>query len=170
MYDERFVTPMRQELTRLGVEELRTAAEVDAKLKDSHGTTLVVVNSVCGCAARNARPAVARALQNAVVPDASTTVFAGQDREATERARGYFTGYPPSSPQIALMKDGKVVFMLERYQIEGRSSDEIARDLVGAFDRYCGAGAIGAGQGSSREQKPQSQKTQLPQAAVPSRS
>ena len=166
MYDERFVTPMRQELTRLGVEELRTAAEVDAKLRDAHGTTLVVVNSVCGCAARNARPAVARALQNAVVPDVSTTVFAGQDREATERARGYFTGYPPSSPQIALMKDGRVVFMLERYQIEGRNADEIARDLVGAFDRHCGAGT--AGQEPSREQKPQAQKAQLPQAAVPS--
>jgi putative YphP/YqiW family bacilliredoxin len=167
MYDERFVTPMRQELTRLGVEELRTAAEVDAKLKDSRGTTLVVVNSVCGCAARNARPAVARALQNAVVPDARTTVFAGQDREATERARSYFTGYPPSSPQIALMKDGNVVFMLERYQIEGRSADEIARDLVGAFDRYCGAAVEGSG--PSREQKGQQpQKAQLPQAAVPS--
>lgn len=169
MYDERFVTPMRQELTRLGVEELRTAAEVDAKLRDARGTTLVVVNSVCGCAARNARPAVARALQNAVVPDARTTVFAGQDREATERARGYFVGYPPSSPQIALMKDGKVVFMLERYQIEGRSADEIARDLVGAFDRYCGdAPSAGAGSEPSRDQGEQ-RKQQLPQAAaVPS--
>ena len=137
MYDERFVTPMRQELTRLGVEELRTAAEVDAKLRDARGTTLVVVNSVCGCAARNARPAVARALQNAVVPDARTTVFAGQDREATERARGYFVGYPPSSPQIALMKDGKVVFMLERWQIEGRPADAIADDLVEAFEEFC---------------------------------
>ncbi len=137
MYPEQFVTPMRQELTRLGVEELRTAAEVDARLKDSTGTTLVVVNSVCGCAARNARPAIAMALQNAVTPDAKTTVFAGQDAEATQRARGYFTGYAPSSPQIALMKDGRPVFMLERHQIEGRSAQEIARDLVGAFDRYC---------------------------------
>jgi len=137
MYDERFVTPMRQELTQLGVEEMRTPEEVDAKLKDTKGTTLVVVNSICGCAARNARPAVARALQHTVKPDALTTVFAGQDIQATQKARSYFTGYPPSSPQIALMKDGKIVFMLERHQIEGRTAGEIADDLVGAFDRYC---------------------------------
>jgi len=137
MYDERFVTPMRQELTRLGVEEMRTAIEVDAKLKDTPGTTLVVVNSVCGCAARNARPAVASALRHAVKPDHLTTVFAGQDIEATTRARSYFTGYPPSSPQIGLLKDGQVVFMLERWQIEGRSAEEIAKDLVGAFDQFC---------------------------------
>ena len=115
MYDERFITPMRQELTRLGVEEMRTPDEVDARLKDAKGTTLVVVNSMCGCAARNARPAVAMALQHTAKPAALTTVFAGQDGEATERARGYFTGYAPSSPQIALMKDGDVVFMLERW-------------------------------------------------------
>jgi putative YphP/YqiW family bacilliredoxin len=138
MYDERFVTPMRQELTRLGVEELRTAADVDAKLKDAPGTTLVVVNSVCGCAARNARPAVASALQHAVKPDRLTTVFAGQDTEAAARARSYFTGYPPSSPSIGLLKDGQVVFMLERYQIEGRGAEEIAQDLKGAFEKYCG--------------------------------
>src|SRR3954469_5092511 len=137
MYDERFVTPMRMELTQIGVEEMRTPQEVDARLKDTPGTTLVVVNSVCGCAARNARPAVARALQHAKKHDALTTVFAGQDREATDRARSYFTGYAPSSPSIGLLKDGEVVFMLERYQIEGRSSDEIAKDLVGAFERYC---------------------------------
>ena len=137
MYDERFVTPMRQELTQLGVEEMRTPEEVDAKLKESKGTTLVVVNSICGCAARNARPAVARALQHTVKPDSLTTVFAGQDIPATQKARSYFTGYPPSSPQIALLKDGKIVFMLERHQIEGRTSGEIAEDLVGAFDRYC---------------------------------
>ena len=139
MYDERFVTPMRQELTRLGVEEMRTAAEVDARLQGTAGTTLVVVNSVCGCAARNARPAVASALQHSVKPDRLTTVFAGQDVEATTKARAYFTGYPPSSPQIGLLKDGQVVFMLERWQIEGRSADEIARDLVGAFDQHCAA-------------------------------
>ncbi|NUO37007.1 MAG: BrxA/BrxB family bacilliredoxin [Gemmatimonadaceae bacterium] len=138
MYDERFVTPMRQELTRLGVEELRTAAEVDAALKDAPGTTLVVVNSICGCAARNARPAVAAALQHGVKPDRLTTVFAGQDVEAAARARSYFTGYPPSSPSIGLLKDGRIVFMLERYQIEGRGADEISRDLVEAFDRHCG--------------------------------
>ena len=137
MYDERFVTPMRQELTQLGVEEMRTPAEVDQKLKDANGTTLVVVNSVCGCAARNARPAVKAALQNEKKPNNLTTVFAGQDTDATARARSYFTGYAPSSPQIALFKDGKLVFMLERYQIEGRSAGDIAKDLVGAFDRYC---------------------------------
>jgi putative YphP/YqiW family bacilliredoxin len=137
MYDERFVTPMRQELTRLGVEELRTAAEVDAALKATSGTTLVVVNSVCGCAARNARPAVAKAIQHGVRPDRLTTVFAGQDTEAAARARAYFTGYPPSSPSMGLLKDGQVVFMLERYQIEGRGADEIARDLVQAFEQHC---------------------------------
>lgn len=137
MYDERFVTPMRQELTQIGVEEMRTPAEVDAKLKEAKGTTLVVVNSICGCAARNARPAVAKALQHAVKPDSLTTVFAGQDIEATQKARSYFTGYPPSSPQIGLLKDGKLVFMLERHQIEGRTAGEVAEDLVAAFDRYC---------------------------------
>jgi putative YphP/YqiW family bacilliredoxin len=137
MYDERIVTPMRQELTRLGVEEMRTPDEVDAKLKDSKGTTLVVVNSVCGCAARNARPAVARALQHSVKPANLTTVFAGQDAAAVQRARSYFTGYPPSSPQIGLLKDGRLVFMLERHNIEGRTANEIADDLVAAFDKYC---------------------------------
>lgn len=138
MYDERLVAPMRNELTRLGVEELRTPEEVDARLKDE-GTVLVVVNSVCGCAARNARPAVARALQHGVKPDRLTTVFAGQDADATRQARGYFAGYAPSSPQIALLRNSKVVFMLERYQIEGRSAEEIAADLTSAFDRYCEA-------------------------------
>ena len=137
MYDERFVTPMRQELTRLGIEELRSPDEVDARLKEAKGTTLVVVNSICGCAARMARPAVAMALQHSAKPDHLTTVFAGQDAEATERARSYFTGYAPSSPQIALLKDGKVAFMLERWQIEGRSADHIAEDLVEAFDEHC---------------------------------
>lgn len=137
MYDERFITPMRQELTRLGVQELRTAQDVDAKLKEATGTTLLVVNSMCGCAARNARPAVASALANAVKPDQLTTVFAGQDIEATAQARTYLTGYAPSSPAIALLKDGKLAFMLERYQIEGRSADEISKDLVGAFEQYC---------------------------------
>jgi len=137
MYDERFIAPMRQELTRLGVEELRTADEVDAKLKDAKGTTLVVVNSICGCAARMARPAVAMALQGSTKPDRLTTVFAGQDAEAAERARSYFTGYPPSSPSIALLKDGQIVFMLERWQIEGRPADAIAEDLVSAFEEHC---------------------------------
>lgn len=141
MYDERFVAPMRQELTKLGVAELRTAAEVDSTLKSATGTTLVVVNSVCGCAARNARPAVAAALQHGVKPDRATTVFAGQDTEAASRARSYFTGYAPSSPSIGLLKDGKIVFMLERFQIEGRGANEIAQDLTRAFDKYCGTKA-----------------------------
>lgn len=140
MYDERYVTPMREELTRLGVRELRTADEVDRALKDAQGTTLVVVNSICGCAARNARPAVATAIRHEPRPDTLTTVFAGQDVDATQRARSYFTGYRPSSPQIALLKDGKVVYMLERHQIEGRSADAIAKDLESAFDRWCGVG------------------------------
>jgi putative YphP/YqiW family bacilliredoxin len=144
MYDERLVTPMRQDLTRLGIKELRTAQEVDAELKDAKGTTLVVVNSVCGCSARMARPAVAVALQNPIKPEHLTTVFAGQDAEATDRARSYFTGYPPSSPQIALFKDGQLVFMLERWQIEGRPADEIAHDLVNAFNRYCAPAASAA--------------------------
>src|SRR6266513_748185 len=137
MYDGRIVSPMRQELTQLGVEEVRTPEEVDSRLKDAPGTTLVVVNSICGCAARNARPAVAKAIQHDNRPHALTTVFAGQDVSATQRARSYFTGYAPSSPQIALMKDGQVVYMLERHQIEGRAADDIARDLTRAFDKYC---------------------------------
>ena len=136
MYDERFVIPMRQELTQIGVEEMRTPQEVEAKL-NALGTTLVVVNSICGCAARNARPAVARAIQHDSRPDQLTTVFAGQDVEAVQRARSYFTGYAPSSPQIALMKDGEVVYMLERHQIEGRTAEDIAKDLTRAFDKYC---------------------------------
>jgi putative YphP/YqiW family bacilliredoxin len=141
MYDERLVTPMRQELTRIGVEELRTPEEVDAKLGKKEGTTLVVVNSVCGCAARNARPAVAEALHHSVKPDSLTTVFAGMEKDAVARARSYFIGYGPSSPQIALLKDGDLVFMLERHNIEGRTAEEIAKDLTAAFDKYCGATA-----------------------------
>jgi putative YphP/YqiW family bacilliredoxin len=136
MYDERLVAPMRMELTRVGMEELRTPEQVDQQL-NAPGTTLVVVNSVCGCAARNARPAVVRALQHDVKPERLTTVFAGQDADATRQARSYFAGYSPSSPQIALLKDGKVVFMLERFQIEGRSAEEIAGDLTAAFEEYC---------------------------------
>ena len=142
MYDERLVAPMRAELTRLGFDELRTPDAVDAALTQPEGTTLVVVNSVCGCAARNARPAVAQALLHAVRPDSLTTVFAGQDTAATQRARGYFVGYGPSSPSIALLKDGKLVFMLERYQIEGRMAGDIAQDLTAAFDKHCGAVSV----------------------------
>jgi putative YphP/YqiW family bacilliredoxin len=144
MYDERLVAPMRQDLTRHGVTELRTAEEVDETLGAAKGTTMVVVNSVCGCSARMARPAVAIALQNPIKPDQSTTVFAGQDIEATEKARSYFVGYPPSSPSIGLLKDGQLVFMLERWQIEGRPAEEIAHDLVNAFNKYCGAASSAA--------------------------
>ena len=139
-YPEMMVAPMRQELTRLGVEELRSTDAVDAAVKRA-GTTMVIVNSVCGCAARNARPAVAAALQHAVKPDHVTTVFAGQDMDATDRARGYFTGYAPSSPSIALLKDGELVHMIERWQIEGRMAQDIAADMTAAFDKYCAQSA-----------------------------
>ncbi len=137
MYDEMMVAPMRQELTRLGIQETRTASDVDAVLGEKQGTVLVVVNSVCGCAAGMARPAVAMALDHDTLPDKMITVFAGNDTEATRRAREYFVGYRPSSPAIALMKDGQVVKMLERYQIEGRKAHDIAAELVRAFDEYC---------------------------------
>ena len=127
---------MRDELTRLGVEELKTATDVQRSFAEG-GTNLVVVNSVCGCAARNARPAVAIAIEHENLPDRVTTVFAGQDLEATMEARRHFLGFGPSSPSMALMKDGDVVFMLERHQIEGRTAEQIARDLIDAFDRYC---------------------------------
>lgn len=137
-YDERFITPMRQELTRLGVQELRTASEVDEVLGEEKQPTLLVVNSMCGCAARNARPGIAMALDASdKKPVKLTTVFAGQDLEATARARQYITGYPPSSPSIALLKDGDVAYMMERHQIEGRTADAIAQDLVHAFEQYC---------------------------------
>ena len=137
MYPEELVQPMRAELTQIGFEELRTSDQVDEKLKEA-GTTLVVVNSICGCAARMARPGVRLALQDSSVrPDRLTTVFAGQDRDATDRARSYFTGYPPSSPSIALLRDGDIVFMMERWQIEGRPASEIARELATAFAEHC---------------------------------
>jgi len=131
------IQPMRDELTRLGINELRTPEEVEEHLPTAKGTALVVVNSVCGCAAGQARPGVAKALQHDVIPDHLFTVFAGQDKEATAKAREYFAPYPPSSPSIALMKDGELVHFIERHQIEGRSADEIAGDLIAAFDRYC---------------------------------
>jgi putative YphP/YqiW family bacilliredoxin len=137
MYDPRLVQPMREELTRIGFQELRTPDEVDAVLGATKDTALVVVNSVCGCAARNARPAAALAVQHAKRPQRLLTVFAGQDADATARARSYFTGYPPSSPQIALFQGGKLVFMLERRNIEGRGAQDIAADLTAAFERYC---------------------------------
>jgi len=137
MYDPRLVQPMRDELTRIGFEELRTPEQVDAVLGTTKDTTLVLVNSVCGCAARNARPAAAMAIQQAQRPHKLLTVFAGQDADATNRARSYFTGYPPSSPQMGLFKDGKLVFMLERKNIEGRPAQDIAADLKAAFEKYC---------------------------------
>ena len=141
MYDEMIVEPMRRELTELGIEEARTAADVDAAIKNTKGTVLVVVNSVCGCAAGMARPAVAMALESArennTVPDKMITVFAGNDREATQRAREYFVGFRPSSPSIALLRDGEVVKMIERWQIEGRQPYDIAADLAQALERHC---------------------------------
>ena len=138
MYDERMVKPMREELTRIGFEETRTPAEVDQVLGEKKGTVLVVVNSVCGCAAGMARPAVAMALEHEVRPDRLITVFAGNDREATAHVRDkYFVGYRPSSPSIALFRDGQLVKMVERWQIEGRETHDIAVDLVSAFDQYC---------------------------------
>jgi len=137
MYDERLVAPMRAELTSVGVEEARTAAEVDAALGTKKGTVLVVVNSVCGCAAGNARPAVRMAVEHSVQPDRKITVFAGNDKDATARARDYFTGYRPSSPSIALMRDGSVVKMWERHQTEGCEAQDWGCELVESFDKFC---------------------------------
>jgi putative YphP/YqiW family bacilliredoxin len=136
-YPEIMIRPMREELSRIGFEELRTPEKVDEALRDSKGTVLVVVNSICGCAAGLARPGVALALQNEARPEKLTTVFAGADIEATEKARGYFKGYPPSSPSIALLKDGQLVYMMERRQIEGRDPRQIAQDLTEAFNQHC---------------------------------
>ncbi len=136
-YNPEVVKPMRDELARLGAEELMTAADVDAAFADAKGTALLVVNSVCGCAAANARPAVAIATGHDAQPERILTVFAGQDLEATSRAREFMAGYRPSSPSIALFRDGEHVFMLERHQIEGRDATEIADDLKHAYDRYC---------------------------------
>ena len=135
-YDPRMVQPMREELTTLGFEELLTPDAVDEVL-GSDGVVLVVVNSVCGCAAGKARPGVRLAVQHDKVPDKLTTVFAGMEIDATERARSYFPGYPPSSPQIGLLKDGTLVYLMERHDIEGREANEIAAKLVDAFDQYC---------------------------------
>ena len=137
MYPEIMIVPMREELTRLGVEELRTAADVEKFVKRP-GVSLVVVNSVCGCAAGRMRPAVRMALENVAKPDNMGTVFAGQDREATEQARSYFQGYPPTSPSIALMQDGKVLHLMQRSDIEHRDAHDIAGELARAFNRFCG--------------------------------
>ena len=141
MYPEIMVVPMREELTKLGVEELRTAEQVDRELSNRPGTAMVVVNSICGCAAGRMRPAVRAALQNPNRPEKVFSVFAGQDREATDRARSYFTGYQPSSPSIALLRDGKLIHMLQRSDIEHRESLDIATELKRVFDQYCASPA-----------------------------
>ena len=138
-YNPALVAPMRAEVTRLGARELTTAAEVDAALGDQRGSMLVFINSVCGCAAGNARPALALALKNPVVPQRVVTVFAGQDLEAAARARQYFGEYQPSSPSMALLRDGDVVHFVHRHQIEGRTPQSIAADLTAAFEKFCGA-------------------------------
>jgi putative YphP/YqiW family bacilliredoxin len=132
---------MRGEMTEMGAAELRTAAAVDDVVKNSSGVVMLVVNSVCGCAAGKARPGIARALEHANRPDVVATVFAGADIDATDRARQYFTGYPPSSPSIGLLRDGKLLYMMERQQIEVRNAEMIADELTRAFDEYCAAGA-----------------------------
>src|SRR5579863_5248761 len=137
MYPEILVAPMREELTRLGVAELKTAADVDHELSAQQGTAMVIVNSICGCAAGRMRPAVRIALENRARPDRLYTVFAGQDAEATDRARSYFTGYRPSSPSIALFRDGELVHMVERSDIEHRDPADIAAQLKKAFDQHC---------------------------------
>jgi putative YphP/YqiW family bacilliredoxin len=141
MYPEIMVVPMREELTRLGIKEARTAAEVDRAVAQP-GTTMVIVNSVCGCAAGRMRPAVRLALQHSDRPTNAITVFAGQDREATDRARSYFTGYPPSSPSIGLLRDGKLVYMMQRSDIEQREAIDIASELKNAFEKFCGESTV----------------------------
>ena len=143
MYPEIMVIPMREELTRLGIEELRTPEEVDQALKNRPGTTMVIVNSICGCAAGRMRPAVRMAMQNSVRPDQAYSVFAGQEKEATDRARSYFTGYPPSSPSIGILRDGQLVYLMPRSDIERREAPAIAADLKAAFDKLCGKTGFG---------------------------
>jgi putative YphP/YqiW family bacilliredoxin len=137
-YPEFLIEPMREELTRLGVQETRTPEELEAVVRNTPGTVMVVVNSVCGCAAGKARPGIAMALRHKVLPSKVVTVFAGADIDATERARAMFKGYAPSSPSIGLLKDGEIVYMLQRHQIEGRDAPAIAEELTNAFDKYCG--------------------------------
>ena len=142
MYPEEMCAPMREDLTSVGFVALRTPEAVSELLDKKQGTVLMMVNSVCGCAAGKARPGVALALQHDVKPDLVATVFAGADVDATEKARSYFAGYPPSSPAVALLQDGKLVYILERHQIENQEAESIARDLTAAFDKHCGAGAV----------------------------
>ena len=142
MFPDMMVLPMREELTRLGLQELRTADEVDRAIPNQSGTTMVVVNSICGCAAGRMRPAVRAALQHSTRPEKLYTVFAGQDKEATEQARSYFVGYPPSSPSIAILRDGKVVHMMHRSDIEHREAVDIAAELKRVFDKFCEKPAV----------------------------
>ncbi len=143
-YPELMIRPMREELTRLGIEEARTPEAVDEAITATQGTLLVVVNSVCGCAAGKARPGIAMALRHDTRPDRAITVFAGADTAATERARSHFSGYAPSSPSIALLKDGQVVYMLQRSDIEGRDAPAIAHELTRAFDQHCAKAMVNA--------------------------
>jgi putative YphP/YqiW family bacilliredoxin len=136
-YSELLIKPMREELTRLGVQETRRSDEVDDAIRNTEGTVMVIVNSVCGCAAGKARPGIARALQHSTVPAKVVTVFAGADIDATDRARSYFRPYQPSSPSIALLRNGELVYMMERRQIEGRDAEQIAHELKSAFDQHC---------------------------------
>jgi putative YphP/YqiW family bacilliredoxin len=136
-YSELLIKPMREDLARFGVQETRTPEELDKVIRNTTGTVMVVVNSVCGCAAGLARPAIGMTLKHSTVPDKVVSVFAGADIAATERARSYFKGYAPSSPSVGILQNGQVVFMLERHQIEGRDVPAIAKDLTGAFDRFC---------------------------------
>jgi len=140
-YPEMLIKPMREDLTRFGVEETRTPEDVDQVIRNTKGTVMVVVNSVCGCAAGLARPAIGMALKHSVVPDKVVTVFAGADIAATDRARSYFKGYFPSSPSVGILQNGQIMFMLERHQIEGRNPESIAKDLTDAFDRVCAPAA-----------------------------
>jgi putative YphP/YqiW family bacilliredoxin len=142
MYPEIMVVPMREELTRLGIQELRTAQDVDNAVAEQSGTAMIVVNSICGCAAGRMRPAIRTALQNANRPQKMFTVFAGQDVEATARARSYFTGYPPSSPSIGIFRDGKLVHMIQRSDIEHREAMDIANELKRVFNQYCAMSAV----------------------------
>ena len=142
-YPEIMIHGMRQELAQLGIEETKTPEAVKDAVENTDGTVMVIVNSVCGCAAGKARPGIAMALQNKTLPDRIVTVFAGGDIEATDHARSYFKGYPPSSPSVGLMRDGELVFMLQRHQIEGRDAPQIASELTAAFDRYCTKTKVG---------------------------
>jgi len=137
VYPQEIVIPCREELTAIGVEELKTPEEVEAVLSRQKGTVMLVVNSVCGCAAGSARPGVRLALQHSIVPDRVATVFAGVDAEAIARARTYMEGFPPSSPSVAIFKNGDLVYLMERHMIEGRGPEDVARELKGAFDRHC---------------------------------